>query len=259
MAETGDLPPSPIPSISQVTVGELFSALSAGWFDFKSAPAFGMFFSSVYVLGGIALVYLGAGTVAWALTLTLGFPLVAPFAAVGLYEVSRRLEKGETLVWREILGVVVREKERQIPWLGAIIVIFFLFWTFVAHLIFALFMGPSALINVSTSIEIYMSFRGFGMIAAELIIGGIFAFVLFCMTAFSLPLLLDLEIDFVTAMMLSYRTVRSNLVTMMIWAMIIAVFTFLAMIPMFLGLFIALPVLGHATWHLYRRALYQPT
>jgi len=259
MADNGDMPPSPLPLISDIAISELLSALSAGWYDFKAAPAFGVFFSSVYVLGGIALVFLGAGTVAWTLAFSLGFPLVAPFAAVGLYEVSRRLDADEPLIWREILGVVIREKDRQIPWLGAIIVIYFLFWTFLAHMIFALFMGPSALINVSTSIDTYLSVRGIAMIAVELVVGAVFAFVLFCLTAISLPLLLDLELDFVTAMSLSLRTVRKNPLTMFVWAAIIAMLSFLAMLPAFLGLFVILPVLGHATWHLYRRVLYQET
>lgn len=258
MVDQGALPPaSPLPEIGKVTLSELFSAIRAGWYDFKAAPAFGIFFSSVYVLGGWALFGLGAGTVAWTLALSLGFPLVAPFAAVGLYEVSRRLEANEPLNWREVLGVVISEKDRQIPWMGAIIVIYFLFWTFIAHMIFALFMGPSALINISTSIDAYLTPRGLSMLAVEFVIGGVFAFVLFCLSVVSLPLLLDKELDFVTAMLLSVRTVQKNPVVLLIWAAIIAGLSFLAMLPMFLGLFIVLPVLGHATWHLYRRALYQ--
>ena len=84
------------------------------------------------------------------------------------------------------------------------------------------------------------------------------AFLLFSLTVVSLPLLLEKEIDFVSAMLLSFRTVQENLWPMLLWAAIIAVLTILAMLPAFLGLFVVLPVLGHATWHLYRRALYDP-
>jgi len=249
-------PASPLPRISRLTFGDVVSAFWAGWYDFKAAPAFGLFFSAIYVVGGFGLLYLQAGTVVWTFAVSLGFPLIAPFAAVGMYEVSRRIEAGEPLIWREILGVVFREKDRQIPWMGAIIVIYFLFWTFIAHMIFALFMGASALINISSSFESILTPLGMSMIAAEVVVGGIFAFLLFSMTAVSLPLLLDREVDFVTAMLLSMRTVRANPISMALWAATIAVLSLLAMAPMFLGLFLVLPILGHATWHLYRRALY---
>ncbi len=253
-----DTSASPVPEIGTLTVSELFTCLSAGWSDFKAAPAFGIFFSAVYVLGGMALIAMGASTVVWTLAVSLGFPLLGPFAAVGLYEVSRKLEAHQPLVWREVLGVVFREKDRQIPWLGAIVVFYFLLWTLLAHMLFALIMGPSALINLSLSFELFATTRGMILVAAELVLGAILAFVLFSLTAVSLPLLLDREIDFVTAMLTSLRTVRQNLFVMLVWAAMIATLTFVAMIPFFLGLFIVLPMLGHATWHLYRRALYDP-
>ena len=258
MSETASPPPSRLPQIGKLTLAEIYASLRAGWWDFRTAPAFGLFFSAVYVLGGFTLVLLGAGTVAWTLMISLGFPLVAPFAAVGLYEVSRRLEDGEALEWRAILGVVVREKDRQIPWMGAIIVIYFLFWSFLAHMIFALFMGLSVMTNATSSYDIYFTQTGLTMIAVEFVVGGIFAFLLFALTVVSLPLLLEKEVDFISAMLLSFATVRENLPVMLVWAFIIAVLAIIAMLPYFLGLFIVLPVLGHATWHLYRRALYDP-
>ncbi len=251
-------PPSVIPEISRLTVGELVAALSAGWADFRAAPMFGLFFTAVYVLGGMALVALGAGTVSWTLTVTLGFPLVAPFAAVGLYEVSRRRESGETLSWGPVLRVVIGERHRQCPWIGAIVVIYFLIWTLLAHMLFALVMGPSALINISSSLAHLFTPRGFFLIGAEMILGGALGFFLFSFTVISLPLLLDRELDFVTAMLISLRTVRENIIVMALWALMIAVMMFAALLPFFLGLFVVLPWLGHATWHLYRRALYVP-
>ena len=259
MTDTSPAPAaSPVPEIGRVTLPELWVVLKAGLYDFRQAPQFGLFFSAVYVLGGFAMLWLGAGHVTWTLATSLGFPLAAPFAAVGLYEVSRRLEAGDGLDWPGILGVVWAERGRQIPWMGAIIVIYFLFWTFLAHMIFALFMGLSTMTNVSESWDVFLTSDGLRMIAVEVVVGGVLAFLLFSLTVVSLPLLLDKEIDFITAMILSFQTVQKNLAVMMVWALVIAALTVLAMLPMFLGLMIVLPVLGHATWHLYRRALYSP-
>ena len=249
---------SPLPEIGRVTLGELWICLKEGFVDFLLAPQYGLAFSAVYVVGGFLLVWLGAGTVSWTLTISLGFPLVAPFAAVGLYEVSRRTEAGLPLEWKPVLAVVWQERIRQIPWMGANIVIYLLFWTFLAHMIFAVFMGLSTAVNVSSSFEMFLTPEGMRMVAAEVIVGAALAYLLFAMTLVSLPLLLEKEIDFVTAMLLSIRTVSENFVVLTIWALIIAVLSILALAPWFLGLMIVLPILGHTTWHLYRRALYDP-
>lgn len=249
---------SPLPEIGRVTLGELWICLKEGFVDFLLAPQYGLAFSAVYVVGGFLLVWLGAGTVSWTLTISLGFPLVAPFAAVGLYEVSRRIEAGLPLEWKPVLAVVWQERTRQIPWMGAFIVIYLLFWTFLAHMIFAVFMGLSTAVNVSSSFEMFLTPEGLRMVAAEIVVGAALAYLLYAMTLVSLPLLLEKEIDFVTAMILSIRTVSENFVVLTIWALIIAVLSILALAPWFLGLMIVLPILGHATWHLYRRALYDP-
>ncbi len=250
------LPPaSPLPDVRDLGFSDLRAALLLGWGDFRRAPRFGLFFSAVYVLGGFLMVWLGAGHVAWVLATSLGFPLLAPFAAAGLYEVSRRMETGEPLTWEGVLGVVWRERTRQLPWAGAIIVIYFLFYTFLAHMLFAMFMGLAPLTNVSTSWEAFLTPHGLSMIAVQLGVGGLLAFLLYALTVVSLPLLLDREVDFVSAMILSFNTVARNPVAMGAWALFIAITTLLALIPWFLGLVVVLPVLGHATWHLYRRAL----
>ena len=246
---------APLPDVAHLTLGDIGHALKAGLADFRKAPQFGLFFSSVYVLGGIILVWLGAGTVEWTFAMTLGFPLVAPFAAVGLYEVSRRIERKGAMDWYKILGVVKSEKDRQIPWMGAIILIYFLFWSFLAHMIFALFMGLSVMRNVSSSYEVFLTANGLTMIGVELAVGAILAFILFALTVTSLPHLLEKEVDFVTAMLLSVQVVKENPLVMLVWASIVAGLTVAAMVPMFLGLLIVMPVLGHATWHLYKRAL----
>ena len=243
------------PQVQVLSVSTIGAVLRAGLADFRKAPQFGLFFSAVYVLGGFLMIWLGAGHVSWVLATSLGFPLLAPFAAAGLYEVSRRMENDTPLLWPEVLGIVWQERTRQLPWLGAIIVIYFLFWTFLAHMIFALFMGVSTMTNVTGSLDVFFTPTGIAMIAAELVVGAVLAFLLFALTVVSLPLVLDREVDFVTAMMLSLQVVRQNPFVMIVWAVVIAVLSLIALAPWFLGLVVVLPVLGHATWHLYRRAI----
>ncbi|TFL20255.1 DUF2189 domain-containing protein [Jannaschia formosa] len=244
--------PAPVPA--GLRLPDLTASLRDGARDFARAPLFGLFFASAYVLGGLVLTGLGAGPLTWTLAMCLGFPLAAPFLAVGLYEVSRRLEAGQPLSWAAILGVVWNERNRQMPWIGAMILIYLLFWSFLSHMIFALFMGPTALLGPPTDLAAYTSGAGLAMVLTQLVLGGAIAFLLFALTVIGLPMLLDREIDFVTAMMRSLAVTRANLATMLAWAALIAVATLVAMIPAFLGLLVVMPVLGHASWHLYRRA-----
>lgn len=259
MSETALPEASPIPHVGRISMGDIARCLKLGLADFRAAPQFGVFFAAVYVIAGFGMLWVGAGHVTWTLATSLGFPLAAPFMAVGLYEVSRRLSLGVPLRWGDVLGVVWQERTRQVPWLGAIIVIYFLFWTFLAHMIFALFMGLTTLTNISSSWDVFLTPTGLMMIGVELVVGAVIAFLLFSLTVVSLPLVLDKEIDFVSAMLLSLRTVRENLVVMSVWALIIALLTLIALVPWFLGLFVVLPVLGHATWHVYATVLSDPT
>ncbi|MEM9796912.1 MAG: DUF2189 domain-containing protein [Pseudomonadota bacterium] len=243
------------PEIGTLRPHDLLAALRDGWRDFSQAPLYGLFFAATYVAAGLLLSRLDAGLFTWTLTLTLGFPLLAPFLAVGLYEVSRRLERGEALTFEGVLGVVWYERTRQVPWAGLAILLIFLFWSFLAHMLFALFMGPSALIGPPDDLRTYLSGTGLAMIAVELAFGAACAFLVFALTVIGLPLLLEREIDVITAMGISLRATRDNLPVMLLWAAIIATLTLLALLPWFTGLLIVLPVLGHASWHLYRRAV----
>jgi uncharacterized membrane protein len=245
------------PEVLILELGDLKAALGAGWQDFRTAPQFGLFFASVYVAGGWLILYAltATGQIWWTLPAAAGFPILGPFIACGLYEVSRRLEKAEPLNWAAVLGVIARQKDRQIPSIAAVVVVFFLFWNFLAHMIFALFMGLQAMTNVSSSFAVFLTLNGLTMLLIGTILGAIFSGVLFSLTVVSLPLLLDREIDFVTAMITSVSMVLTNPKIMLIWGLFIAVSLFVGIAVGFLGLFIVLPLLGHATWHLYRRAL----
>lgn len=247
-------PPDELPEPAVIGFDAIARALMAGWRDFCRAPAFGLFFSAFYVAGGLVLstVALWSGKEWWLLPFLVGFPLLAPFAAVGLYAVSRQIELGQPLIWRDILNVVMAQKDRQVPSMAMLILLMFMFWVFVAHTVFALFMGLSSLTNISSSPEILLQGRGLVMLAVGCAIGAGFAAVLFSMTVVGLPLILDREVDLVTAMIVSFSAVGTNFVVLLVWAILIAALLFAAMLPLFLGLFVVLPVLGHASWHMYR-------
>jgi len=258
MSDSHQVAPSATPKIGAVAFKDITAALSAGIKDFRKAPSFGLFFSAFYVVGGW-LIYLELavrGSEIWVIPIALGFPLLAPFAAVGLYEVSRRLEAGEALKWSKILGVVVRQKDRQFPSIAMVIIMVFMFWVFVAHLVFALFMGLQPMTNIMTNWQdTLFTSEGLTMLAVGSGVGAVLSFVLFSLTVVSLPMLLDRELDFITAMICSFQLVMANPVPMLAWGLLIAVLTLAGMALYFLGLLVVLPVLGHATWHLYRGAM----
>jgi uncharacterized membrane protein len=255
MIDIRDSGPSPLPEIRQVAASDIAESLRGGLRDFLRAPAFGIFFSAVYVAGGVTFwqVFSAAGQEWWLIPFILGFPLLAPFAAIGLYEVSRRIEAGEPLYWREVLGVVFAQKDRQLPSMAMVILLMFMFWVFVAHTTFALFMGLSALTNITSSPGILLEGNGPIMLVVGTLIGAGFALALFAFTVVGLPLLLEREVDFITAIITSVQAVTANPVTLLLWGAVIAGLMFLGMLPMFLGLFVVLPILGHASWHMYRR------
>lgn len=245
------------PEINLLEASDLRASLAAGWQDFRRAPLLGAAFAAVYVLGGWLIVWAMTtkGQIWWTLPASAGFPILGPFIACGFYEISRRLEAGEPLVARDIFGVIFRQKDRQIPAIAAVIVVYFLFWNFLSHMIFALFLGNATMTNVSSSLAVFLSPDGLAMLAFGTAVGAVFATLLFSLTVVSLPMLLDREVDFVTAMLTSFALVRENPGVMLGWGLLIATCLFVAMLPGFLGLFLVLPLFGHASWHLYRRAI----
>ena len=249
--------PDEMPEPAKIGFDAIGGSLRAGWRDFRRAPGYGLFFSAFYVLGGLVLTAVAAasGQEWWLMPFIVGFPLVAPFAAVGLYEVSRRLEAGEPLIWREVMGTVFAQKDRQLPSMAMVVLLMFMFWVFVAHTTFALFMGVSSLTNVTSSPEMLLQGRGLIMLLVGTLIGAGFAAVLFSFTVVGLPLLLDREVDFITAIITSIKAVMLNPVVLAVWGLVIAAILLAGMLPLFLGLFIALPVLGHASWHMYRQLM----
>lgn len=246
--------PNGAPTVRAITGADITQSLRKGLSDFLRAPVPGLFFASFYVFVGLIMAWItfATGTTFWLVLAVMGFPLIGSFAALGLYETSRRRAAGEPLDLREIAGVVWAHKVGQLPWLAVILVILFLFWFFLGHMIFALFLGLSPMTNISNSTEVYFSANGLKMFGFGTAVGAAFAGLTFALSVLGMPMFLDRDVDFVTAMITSFQAVRANPIIYLIWGACVGVVTLIAMIPAFLGLFIAMPVLGHATWHLYK-------
>ena len=245
----------PVQVASDLTSKDLSAALKAGWADFTAMPVYGLFFALFYMLGGIALYFgmISMGQVVWFVAVAAGFPIFAPFAAIGIYEVSRRREAGEAVSWGAVLGALKGRGNGQLSLMAVMVLIIFGFWVILARGIFAIFFAQSGI--GQETMDMLFSAQGILMLGVGSVIGALVALALFSITVISLPMLLDREVDFVTAMITSVEVVHQNRDTMIRWAITIAVVLFVSMLPVFLGLLIALPVLGHTTWHLYRRAV----
>ncbi|MEM9428910.1 MAG: DUF2189 domain-containing protein [Pseudomonadota bacterium] len=246
--------PPPIPKIKPVTPEIIRTALSRGIEDFRAAPQFGLFFGAIYALGGAFMIWVLAqvGASWMIIPLAIGFPLLGPFVAVGLYEVSRRRQRGEPLEWGPILFVIRDQTNRQLGWMSLVILFMFWIWVYQVRLLLALFLGMEAFLDPAAFLaHIVTSSEGIAFLLVGTLIGAVLTCVIFSLTVVSMPLLLDRDIDVVTAMIVSVQTVVANPQAMLSWGVVIAGATLIAMLPAFLGLLIMLPILGHATWHLY--------
>lgn len=243
------------PVINRIGLNDLVDALSAGLRDFQAHPLFGLFFGGIYAAGG--LVILGCALI-WNLIyliypLAAGFALLGPFVAVGLYEVSRLRERGDRPSWKAVFGAIFTQGGKEISWMAFVTVFIFIMWMYQVRLLIALFFGLHGLPDGSFLGILFSTPEGLAFLGMGHVIGAILATVTFSITVVSFPLLLDREVDFITAMITSVRSVVSNPVPMLGWAFCVVVLLFVAALPMFLGLAFVLPVLGHTTWHLYRK------
>ncbi len=255
-ATTGEELPKPAPRVLTIATGDIVDALDLGLRDFRAAPAFGLFFGGIYAVGGM-LIVLTASALHMSYVsypLAVGFALIGPFIAVGLYEVSRRREKGEPLEWGPILSVIFAQRRRETGWMAFVTLFILVMWMYQVRVLLALFIGLHAPTTFEGFLDVVVGTpEGLMFLGVGHIVGAFNSLVLFSLTVVSFPLLLDREVDFVTAMITSVRAVFTNPKPMIGWAFIIMVLLMIAIAPFFIGLFIALPILGHTTWHLYRK------
>jgi uncharacterized membrane protein len=244
------------PKVRNIDGHDIAEAFAAGLADFRAAPIHGLFFGGFYAIGGLFLVWLTFGVGIGYLTypFATGFALLGPFVAVGCYEVSRRREVGMPLEWRGILGAMFDQSRRELGWMAFVTLFIFLMWMYQVRILLVLCLGLKNFTTASEFLQVATSTpEGFLFLALVHLDGAIVSFVAFTLTVVSFPILLDREVDFITAMITSVKAVIANPKTMLSWAAIVTALMFVAVIPAFVGLFVVLPVLGHTTWHLYRR------
>ena len=242
--------------VNAIGFDAIVDALGAGMRDFRKAPRFGLFFGAVYALGGI-LVLLTASALHMSYLsypLAIGFGLIGPFIAVGLYEVSRRLEAGEPLDWPGVLGVIWAQRKREIAWMAFVVLFVQIMWMYQVRLLLALFLGFKSFASFGAFVEVVVTTpEGLMFLVIGNAIGAVLSVLLFSLTVVSFPMLLDRDVDFITAMITSVRSVVTSPKPMIGWALVVTATLIVSMLPLFAGLLVSLPVLGHTTWHLYRK------
>lgn len=242
----------PIPAIRAVSVDRSSTWLGRGFEDFRRHPGIGLAYGALFAFFGWFLTFglAGLGMGSLILPLAAGFMLVAPFLAVGLYEVSRRTERGEAVSLSQAIRAVGRN--RQMADMGFVLLILFFVWFQMSMIIFALFFGgaPPALTEFVR--QVALAPQGVPFLATGIIVGGIIATIAFTISVVSMPMLLDRDVAVLTAMRTSFAAVAANWKNMIGWAATLAVLGFLGMAFFFVGLAVTLPIAAHASWHAYR-------
>ena len=243
------------PVVRPIAVADIAEALGQGLRDFQAMPLYGLMFGALYAAGGILIVLSLAafGMVYLAYPIAAGFALIGPFVAIGLYEMSRRRENGEPVTLGAIWSMV--RSRTELGWMAFVTLFVFVIWMYQVRLLIALILGINASFSsVQQFITVVLTTNeGLLFLAIGNAVGAALSLILFSLTVVSFPLLLDRDVDFVTAMVTSVRAVVTSPIPMIGWAAVIVVVLIVSAIPYFLGLVVTLPVLGHATWHLYRR------
>ena len=249
---------APAPVVRRIGLPDLRAALAEGWSDFLAIPTQLVFLCILYPIIGLvsARVAVNSNLLPLIFPLIAGFALVGPVLAIGLYELSRRREAGLPVSWLNAFDVLRSPAMLSVATLGGVLFVIFAVWLGVARAIYALTIGGEAPSAMSDFIEtIQASPHAWELLVAGNAVGFLFALVVLTIAAVSFPLLLDRNVSPVVAVQTSVRAVMANPVTMLAWGFIVAAVLLLGCLPLFVGLAVAMPVLGHATWHLYRRVV----
>ena len=237
---------------------DCFAALREGFDDFLALPTYPAFVGLFYAVAGIALVAMSSFTSALHLVFPLaaGFALIGPFVAIGLYEMSRRRERGLTVRGRDAFAVFRSPALPSILTFGLLLLAIFAAWIFAAELVYVWLYGPNppaAALPFLT--DVLTTDRGWLLIVVGGLVGFCFAALALCISVVSFPLMLDRDVGLVPALEASLEVARANPLAVALWGLIVALALVLGSLPLFLGLAVVMPVLGHATWRLYRKAI----
>lgn len=247
-----------LPVIRTIRISDLIDALRQGAADFWDKPSHYVMLVLIYPIVGIVLTVWMNGYHTWPLLYPLvgGFALVGPFAALGLYEISRRREQGLDTSWSHAFEVLRSPAIGSIAALGVMLLALFTLWLTAAQGLYESLFGsspPQTLDGLLT--QVFGEPGGMTLLIAGTMLGALFALVTLCTTVVAFPLLLDRDVGAFVAVETSFRVVMANPVPMLAWGIIVGAGLFLAALPLFVGLAVAIPIFGHATWHLYRKVV----
>ncbi len=246
------------PSVRRIGVADLRDALARGLADFGAYRTDVIFIAIIYPVAGLVLAQALSerNLLQLLFPLVSGFALIGPFAAIGLYEMSRRREEGVTVGWRDAFGVLVSPSFGAILALGLVLLGIFLLWMIAAQAIYALTLGPEPPASFGAFVEVvFTTTSGWTMIAVGIGVGFLFAVLALAIGVVSFPLMLDRKVSVGAAVRTSLRAVARNPGPMALWGLIVVVALVLGAVPLLVGLAVVMPVLGHATWHLYRKVV----
>jgi uncharacterized membrane protein len=244
--------------IRKIGLSDLSDALRLGWEDFKAVPSHAIILCVIYPVLGLVLfrMVLGYSVLPLLFPLAAGFTLIGPFAALGLYELSRRRERGEEAAAWDALNVLRAPSFGAMLAVGALLLALFVTWIATADAIYIATFGhaPAATIP-DFAARVLTTPEGWSLIIVGCGVGFLFAVVALCVSVVSFPLMLDRHATAIDAIRTSLRAVMKNPFAMAAWGLVVAMLLMIGSLPFFVGLAIVLPVLGHATWHLYRKVV----
>ena len=249
---------SATPVIRHLELSDLHEALRLGWEDFKAVPSHAIILCLIYPVLGIVLARLALGysVLPMLFPLAAGFALLGPFAALGLYELSYRRELGQEASAWHATRVLRSPSFGAMLGLGTLLLAIFVVWIATAQAIYISTFGNAAASEIPDFVNrVLTTSEGWHLIVVGCGVGFLFAVLALCMSIVSFPLMLDRHAGVTDAMVTSMRVVAKNPVAAAEWGLIVAALLVLGSIPFFLGLAIVIPLLGHATWHLYRKAV----